>query len=342
MECVFGIEIIVPTGQKHIRLGENDIYEVLESIMDLEPEEDLETIQMLSPHSRRVDIATKCEAVWREKDLFSFMDKQFELENGKIVLISRPFEELTSVNVKRIPIFWKKELVERIFSWYGTVKSASKEYFRSSSRNNYKHIYNGNWKIKMKIHKAMPSTLIVQQSKFEIYYFGQDQTCWRCGRAHQNADCKVWAYKDYINRFDLEAFPELDPPKNKNATPLIVSAGIAPTEIVSTQSTASSVIESSESVNVSESLIVPVSVAESAPVNVSVSESVIVSAPVTKVTATVSESTNSFTESLVNSFSATVSSVSSMLAPVSQTAVQNELGVVSERSDTSDGEGTIH
>ena len=75
-EKVFGIEFIVPRGQRNYTpLDENDVYQVLEEMMKLDPVEDLETIQMHSPNLRRVDVSTKCLAVWDEKDLYDFMSK---------------------------------------------------------------------------------------------------------------------------------------------------------------------------------------------------------------------------------------------------------------------------
>ena len=83
MDLVFGIENVGPRGPQAPKLGESDVYHVLETIMGLEPEEDVAVIQMISPHPRRVDISTTCQAVWRDRDLFQFMDKYYELDKGK-------------------------------------------------------------------------------------------------------------------------------------------------------------------------------------------------------------------------------------------------------------------
>ena len=56
MDNVFGIEIVGVKSPQVMRLGEGDIYHVLETIMGLVPEEDVDVIQMLSPHPRRVDV----------------------------------------------------------------------------------------------------------------------------------------------------------------------------------------------------------------------------------------------------------------------------------------------
>ena len=118
MDQVFGIELIGPRGPNTVKLGENDIYHILEDIMGLVPEEDVEVIQMQSPHIRRIDVATTCLAVWRERDLFQYMDHHYDLGNGKQVFISRPYEELTVVKVKRIPSWWRKSTEEGLVPEY--------------------------------------------------------------------------------------------------------------------------------------------------------------------------------------------------------------------------------
>ena len=116
---IFGIELVVKRGQQYVPLNESDVYEVLEDIMHLEPEEDLDTIQMHSPNPRRVDVSTSCLAVWSDNDLYKFMDQQYDLENEKTVLINRPYEDSTFIRVKRVPITWSNDTVERVFSFYG-------------------------------------------------------------------------------------------------------------------------------------------------------------------------------------------------------------------------------
>ena len=123
MDLVFGIELVGPRSQQHVKLGEGDVYHVLEGIMGLVPEEDIEVVQMVSPHPRRVDVMTKCQEVWRDRDIYQFIDRQFDLENGKKVLICRPYEELDVVRIKRIPVWWNHNTVERIMKGYGVVKS---------------------------------------------------------------------------------------------------------------------------------------------------------------------------------------------------------------------------
>ena len=210
IDQIFGIEQVVRGGQQYTPLNESDVYHVLETILGLEPEEDVDVIQMQSPNPRRIDVCTKGLYVWTEKDLYSFMDRQYDLDNGKIVLICRPYEDFSTVRIKRMPAFWKSDTVERIMRFYGVVKSIRKEDFRSSR--NYKGISNGIWSVKMKIGRSMPSTMTVQGCRFEIYYQGQEQTCWRCGMAHRKSDCRT-PRNDFVNTFAMSNFPERPEPE---------------------------------------------------------------------------------------------------------------------------------
>ena len=249
MDLIFGIELLGFRGPQAPKLGENDIYEVLETLMGLVPEEDIAVIQMISPHPRRVDICTKCQEVWRDRDLFKFMDQYYVLSNGKKVFITRPYEETNTVKVKRVPIWWRNSDIERVFSNYGDVKSVKEDIFRSS-RNYYKGIYNGNYTVKMKVKKSIPSSITVQGDRFEIYYYKQTPTCWRCGREHYKDQCDAKVDEDYVNRFSMDDFPQLPEPQqiatsgsatsstNNSMTDLSVSAPVVSTD--STVSKASS------------------------------------------------------------------------------------------------------
>ena len=200
MDIVFGIELVGPRGQQQLRLGESDIYEVLEGIMGLEPEEDIDTVQMISPNPRRCDVLTKCQEVWRDRDLFKFMDRKFELHNGKKVFIYRPYEEFDVVKIKRIPVWWNLTTIERIMKAYGDVKNVRKDMF-NSKRDGYKSVKNGNYSVKMKVREHIPSTLTINSKRIEIYYQGQPQTCWVCGKAHYKNECDARSQRDHINRF---------------------------------------------------------------------------------------------------------------------------------------------
>lgn len=258
---IFGIELVVKEGERYVPLSESDVYHVLETILNLEPEEDVCTIQMHSPNPRRVDIRTKCLAVWSDRDIYSFIDKQYVLDNGKIVQIIRPYEEYTFVRVKRVPLSWNNETVKRILSNYGIVKSVREESFHSE-RDGYERCTNGNYGLRMKITKPIPSTLSIRYTKIEIWHSGQDQTCWKCGMAHSKSECHT-TFKNFINRFTWADFPELPPPEMVSAPSqeVVVSAPSqevvvsAPSQVVSAPSqvvsAASSLVSSAPSLVVS-------------------------------------------------------------------------------------------
>ena len=63
----------------------------------------------------------------------------------------------------------------------------------------------------MKVTRDIPSTLIVSDFKLEIFYRGQHQTCWRCGKDandHRKKDCTT-RYNNFANVLSISEFPEL-------------------------------------------------------------------------------------------------------------------------------------
>ena len=92
-EQIFGLEPVIAHGHRYEPLDNDDVYQIIEIVMGLDPAVDLEGIQFHGPNPRRIDIATKSEHVWVNKDLFRFMNDSFELDNGKVILVSRPYED---------------------------------------------------------------------------------------------------------------------------------------------------------------------------------------------------------------------------------------------------------
>ena len=106
-EDIFGIEPVIHSGD-FVPLKYEDIYKVIETVMGLDPAVDLEGIQIHGPNPRRVDVLTKTNAVWYDKNLFDYMNLEYEPETGLTVLITRPYEDykvVKVVRVKRIPIW---------------------------------------------------------------------------------------------------------------------------------------------------------------------------------------------------------------------------------------------
>ena len=144
------------------------------------------------------------------------IDKAYSLRTGATVKICKPYEDYKEIRVRRIPITWDMEDVKRIFNAYCVVKHIHEETFRPNYSNrvktSYSDITTGTYRLRMKIRYDIPSTLIISRYKIEIFYFGQPQTCWRCGMDHRKGDnggCTT-EYKDFINKFSLSDFPPLN------------------------------------------------------------------------------------------------------------------------------------
>ena len=123
-----------------------------------------------------------------------FLDslKTSSLTNGKVVRIVRPFERVIEIRVKRVPRNWKEDDIRRVFSFYGAIRDIYQEKFKNTidpnnSQNNqikeiYRELKNGNWKVKMVVKRAIPSTLVIGGFKIEIFYRGKTRICWKCRR----------------------------------------------------------------------------------------------------------------------------------------------------------------
>ena len=192
-ENVIGVEQQTRRGQDVSPLNFEDMYEVIEDLLQLHHEE-VDKLQMQGPDPKRVDIVTISESVWNNKDLYQHLEKKYQLQSGKIVRIVRPIEKIAEIRVKRVPSWWNEDHLKRIFGFYGSIREIFQETFSSNidphnyqSRNIkeiYRNLKNGNWKVKIIVRTAITSTLVVSNFKLEIFYRGQEQTCWRCGQAH--------------------------------------------------------------------------------------------------------------------------------------------------------------
>ena len=70
---VFGIEVVEPPPQpgKQDVLKEDELYEVIEELMELDPAMDLEGIQVHGPNLKRVDVITQDLEVWTDIKIYS-------------------------------------------------------------------------------------------------------------------------------------------------------------------------------------------------------------------------------------------------------------------------------
>ena len=78
-----GVELVTQRGQTTRPLNYDDIYEVIESIIKLAPEE-LESIQMQGPDPNRVDITTATLEVWNRRNIYRLIETKIQLNSRKL------------------------------------------------------------------------------------------------------------------------------------------------------------------------------------------------------------------------------------------------------------------
>ena len=192
----------------------DDIYAVVEDVLKLEPTLHIGVIQKGFGHApKSYNIGIKNEETWFQYQVSDCLEKKFDLDTGKTVFISMAYEQYKVVTVKNVPPHWEKDYVERVLSFYGVIVNMRQETLRftekaDSLRYGYLGIWNGNWKVRMKVTRAIPSTIIINDAIIELHYRNQIKTCWRCGMDHKKKDCRTKP-DDYINKLNPEQFPEL-------------------------------------------------------------------------------------------------------------------------------------
>ena len=216
-DIVFGIKLVLPPPPRggprprYVPLNIVDFYEVIEEIMSIDPE-DMFTVQMYGPDPLRIDVTMLNKEKWNDNEIENHIGYQYLLRSGKKAAIVKPFEELKEVRVRRVPAIWNKDNLMRIFNFYGDIKSIEMENMRPTPSNGIKsncaHLKSGTYKLKMKLKRDIPSTIVVSGYKLETYHYGQQQTCWTCGMAHFKNECKT-VYSDYVNRFNINDFPPI-------------------------------------------------------------------------------------------------------------------------------------
>ena len=161
---IFGVELVTQGGREFSPLKYEEIYEVVEGLMQLHPQE-LEDVQIQSPDPKRVDITVGTGDVWDRRGIHRFIERKYQLNSGRIIRIVKPCEKVKEIRIKRVPSWWSKEHVERIFSFYGNIRESYKESFKSNPDNqikeSWKGLKNGVWKVKMVVKKPIPSNLVI-------------------------------------------------------------------------------------------------------------------------------------------------------------------------------------
>ena len=182
---------LVDYARAYDSLYVEDVYNVVEDILKLDPSNDIGVIQKGMGHApKSYNISINSEEIWDTHQLSNFLEKKYRLTSGKVVLIqlyAQAFGKYENVMVKNAPPHWDKSYIERIVGAYGTIISITQEVLKYSVRQvkyGYDNIWNGNWRITMKVNKPIPSSLNISNERIEFHYRGQTKTCWRCGLGH--------------------------------------------------------------------------------------------------------------------------------------------------------------
>ena len=111
---------------------------------------------------------------------------------------------------------WSDYRLTRIFSFYGDIKKVDHMEIQSGEitrSDNYIGKVNGVAKIRMKVRRRIPSSIVIDNERIEVYYRGQIPTCFKCGQDHIRKNCKVYDPKQFTNRYTMEDFPPLEAPE---------------------------------------------------------------------------------------------------------------------------------
>ena len=143
---VLGVELVTQSGQRTNPLTYDDIYEVIENLLELDIDE-LEAIQMHGPDPNRVDITTTTVDVWRIRNIYGFLERKFNLNSNKTVRLVQPCEQVANIRIKRVPSWWRDSDVRRVIGYYGNIRDVYPEKYRNNIdpnntyNNNIKDIY---------------------------------------------------------------------------------------------------------------------------------------------------------------------------------------------------------
>ena len=182
----------------------NEIHEVLR-FLKLSPLD----IDGMQPGGKRWEIRVKSMQIWQDKCLDGIFGAYLPLASGKRVLITKAYEELNEIIVKKVPMSWEDSRLIKIFSWYGDFRNVKVELWRSNRNFEFSDIYqgihNGAHKITLKLKKSIPSILTIDGTRLEVHYENQELSCWRSGGPHYKSQCKT-KWGNFTNRFEMKDF----------------------------------------------------------------------------------------------------------------------------------------
>ena len=156
----------------------DDAVEVLEDILVLKSSE---VLGFQKCGARIIKIGITEKAFYRNsvQDVIDRSDR-IVLASARIIQVGLPNSSITEVFIKHAPMEWPSERLERIFSCYGNIKKIDRLEVRKGdiTRNDdYIGKVNGVTKIRMKIRKQIPSSMVIDSERIEVYYKNQALAC---------------------------------------------------------------------------------------------------------------------------------------------------------------------
>ena len=123
-ERIFRIELISKSSSDKESLYLEDVHTILEGL-NLGPE----FLDGLQPrgggHPTSYNVRVKDLDIWQSKNLDRYFGQEYTLhENGKKFIMSKAYEDVTTVIVKNVPMYWEQERLWKIFAFYGEVKKS--------------------------------------------------------------------------------------------------------------------------------------------------------------------------------------------------------------------------
>ena len=102
-QLILSIELVDYT-RSHASLYIEDIYNVIESLLKLNPSKDVGVIQKGVGHApKSYKVGIKSREVWADHRLDQFLGEKFQTGTGKCVLIQKAFQRYEDVIVKNVP-----------------------------------------------------------------------------------------------------------------------------------------------------------------------------------------------------------------------------------------------
>ena len=126
---MFSVALENPT--EHACLYISDIHDILMRRMKLQLQ-DIEGLQAHGANPKVFDVLVSSWSVYASKGIEHYIGRKYylrEINRGisRKVVIDKPFEQMTQVIVKGVPMFWTKQKLEKLFNWYGKVRKVSRD-----------------------------------------------------------------------------------------------------------------------------------------------------------------------------------------------------------------------